>query len=54
MSVGNILVIIALVMAALDLLLWYTTEYRRHILLQLSVIVVCAALLLGVPGFGSA
>jgi hypothetical protein len=53
MSVGTILVIIALVMAGLDLLLWYTTEYRRHILLQLAVIVMGVALLFGVPALGS-
>ena len=53
MAVGTILVIVALVLAALDMILWYTTEYRRHILLQLAVIVVCAALLFGVPALGS-
>lgn len=52
MTIGNILVIVALILAGLDLLLWYTTEYRRHILLQLSVILVTVALLIGVTGFG--
>lgn len=53
MSAGTILVIIALVLAALDVILWYTTEYRRHILLQLAVIALGVALLLGVPALGS-
>jgi len=49
MSVGTILVIVALVLAFLDLVLWYTTEYRRHILLQLAVLALGVALLFGVP-----
>lgn len=48
MSAGLILVIIALVLAGLDLVLWYTTEYRRHVLLQLAVIALGVALLVGV------
>lgn len=53
MALGSILVIVALVMAALDLVLWYTTTYQRHVLLQLAVIVVCIALLVGAPALGS-
>lgn len=52
--IGNILVIIGLAFAVLDLVLWYTTEYRRHVLLQFAVILVCVALFFGVPGFGHA
>jgi hypothetical protein len=54
MAVGNILVIFALAFAVLDAVLWYTTTYQRHILLQLSVILICVALIFGVPGLGHA
>jgi hypothetical protein len=53
MAVGTILVIVAVVLAALDMILWYTTEYRRHVLLQLAVIALGVALLIGAPGIGS-
>lgn len=53
MAVGTILVIVALVLAGLDIVLWYTTEYRRHILLQLAVVALGVALLIGAPGLGS-
>jgi H+/gluconate symporter-like permease len=53
MAVGTIIVIVAVVLAALDMILWYTTEYRRHVLLQLAVIALGVALLIGAPGLGS-
>lgn len=48
---GLILAIVALVLAFLDLVLWYTTPYARHLLLQIAMIVLCVAVLIGVPGF---
>lgn len=53
MSVGTILVFGALALALLDLVLWHTTRYAQHVLLQLAVIVVCVALLVGAPALGS-
>jgi H+/gluconate symporter-like permease len=53
MAVGTIIVIVAVVLAALDMILWYTTEYRRHVLLQLAVIALGVALLIGAPNIGS-
>jgi hypothetical protein len=53
MAVGTIIVIVAVVLAALDMILWYTTEYRRHVLLQLAVIALGVALLIGAPGLGA-
>lgn len=53
MAVGTIIVIVAVVLAFLDLVLWYTTEYKRHVLLQFAVIALGIALLIGAPSIGT-
>lgn len=48
-----ILGIVAAILAFLDMVLWYATEYRanpRHLLLQLAVLIVCIAIILSAAG----
>lgn len=45
---GAILVIIALVLAILDLVAWRHNHPQRYFLLPLAVVLVCIALLIGV------
>jgi hypothetical protein len=48
-----ILAIIAAVLVFLDLVLWHTTEYRRHILLQFGVLLLSIAVILWMAGVGA-
>lgn len=48
-----ILGIIAAVLSFLDLVLWHTTDYRRHILLQFAVVLVSVAVILQAAGIGT-
>jgi hypothetical protein len=47
MSLALILVIVALVMFALDVILWNTIAYRRHLLTPIGGILLSVALLVG-------
>lgn len=50
--IGNIIVIVGVVLAALDMLLWYAVrDYRSRFILQLAVILIGVGVLLGAPGF---
>jgi len=48
MSLGLILVIVALILAFLDMVLWNAvTTYNRVLLTPLAVVFVCIAILIG-------
>jgi hypothetical protein len=47
-----ILEIIAAVLIFLDIVLWHTTEYKRHVLLQFGALILSIAVILATTGVG--
>ena len=51
MSIGMILIVLALIFAALEMVLWFAiATYRRILLLPLAVVLIAVALLIGAGG----